>query len=126
MDNSVAVKKINSAQDLIHEILYPGGSEARGRTSLEVSVEISVDMFEYEVEDHLSVIAGPMADIEKFDNVGVVVLAEVAEERDLSEDRHGDSILGEGDADFLHGDNGVRFEILCLVDSPVGACSDGV
>jgi len=80
-------------------------------------------MLEDEVEDHLAIVARPVADVNQADDVGMVVLAEVTEEGDLPEDGHGHAVLRQGDPHLLHGDDLLGFEILCLVHGPIGSCS---
>ena len=55
------------------------------------------------------------------DNIGVVGLPELFEERDLPEDGHRDPVLGEGELDLLDGHDLVTDPVPRLVHSPVGA-----
>ena len=79
-------------------------------------------MLEDQVEDHLPVVAGPVADVDQPDNVGMVVLAEVAEEGDLPEDGHGHPVLRQRNSHLLHCHNLLCLEVLGLVHRSIGAC----
>ncbi len=80
-------------------------------------------MLEDEVEDHLPIVSRSVAYVDQSDNVGMVVFAEVAEQRDLPEDGHGDPVLCQGDPHLLHSDDLLGLEILGLVHGPIGSCS---
>ena len=52
----------------------------------------------------------------------MIELFELLEERDLSEDGHGDAVLGEGEAHLLQGHDRPGRLVLGPVDGAVGAC----
>jgi hypothetical protein len=82
-----------------------------------------IDVLEHEVEDHLPIVSRSVAYVDQSDNVGMVVFAEVAEQRDLPQHGHGDPVLGQGDPHLLHSDDLLGLEILGLVHGPIGSCS---
>ena len=102
MDDPVAVEVVHPAQQLPHQVLHLVGREAWGRTVLEELLEVLIHVLEDEVELHDLVVLGAGADVQQPHDVGVVVLAEVAEERDLPQHVGGDPVLGHRDPHLLH------------------------
>ena len=54
----------------------------------------------------------------------MVGLAQLLEERDLPQDRHGDAVLGQGQLHLLDGHDLVTDRVPCLVHRPVRPCAD--
>ena len=119
--DAVAVQEVHPAQQLPHQVLDLVLGEAGRRALGQVGVEVLVHVLEHEVEDHLAVVARAVADVLQLDDVGVVVLAEVAQQRDLPQDGHGHPVLGQGDAHFLHGDYLIVLQIFGFVNCAISS-----
>ena len=64
-----------------------------------------------------------MADVEKADDVRVVVFAEVPEQTDLAEDVHGHPVLTELDLHLLHRHHRVCLQVPRFVHCRIGSCN---
>ena len=121
VDDPVAMKEVHPAEDLPHEVpgllqRDPGLRDAR-----EILVEVLVHVLEHEVERHLPLPPGPVTDVHQPHDVGVVVAAEVAQQRDLPEDRHRDAVLSQRDPHLLHRHDLTRLPTLGFVDCRVSS-----
>ena len=126
VNNPVAVKEIKTTENLPHQVLDLVLTKTRWRTLGQVCVEVLVEMFKDKVEDHLAIIAmGAVADVLKLDNVWVVVLAQVSQQRYLPQQCHGNPIISLGYSYFLHGNNFIVSQVFSFVNHAIGSYNIG-
>ena len=118
---SVTVEKVDSTQQLPHQILDLLLVNPWWRTLRHISIEILIHVLEHQVKNHLSLISWTMADVLQFDNVGMIVFTEMSQQWNFSQDCHGDTIVSHGDSHFLHGDYSIVLQVLCFVNCAIGS-----